>query len=492
MKTCRIFAVLAFVLLAFVPNSRAQAPQDQGTPAASGAAASKPKDNSAASSATDASASPSAIAPITPQAEPDTHSLSGAEMFGLGLGSLQHTHNILDLGLSLNESGGNTGVVNGTGQSTPSSLTMVSETLNLNHIWSHYQLTAFDYGGDSLTYPAPSGQQQNWFQDASIEQTMSFKRLVFRLYDNFIASSGSSFGGQGMGGPGLMGQSSPQVALGTVISGFNPAQTILTGNVLQLNNSALAEADYSISRSSSFTFSGSYNFLHFLSAGYIDNHAWNAQAGYNHSISPKNSIAFTAAYSRFSFVGTGQQIENETFSAVFGRQITNRMAFQISGGPTLLRVYNFVPPSGPRWTWSLNTALKYQWHRAGYSLSYSHGTTPGSGVLLGAESDTLTVSVFGKLAKFWTLNVNAGDGYNTGVSSFLSSGSSASGNFNTWYAGVSLDHQMGRYLDFGLNYGLQNQSENVTTCPVVNCPNIGLTQIGGISLTWHPRPLVID
>ena len=169
------------------------------------------------------------------------------------------------------------------------------------------------------------------------------------------------------------------------------------------------------------------------------------------------------------------------------------MAFQISGGPTLLRVYNFVPPSGPRWTWSLNTALKYQWHRAGYSLSYSHGTTPGSGVLLGAGScNTLTVSVFGKLAKFWTLNVNAGDGYNTGVSSFLSSGSSASSNFNTWYAGVSLDHQMGRHLDFGLNYGLQNQSENVTTCPVVNCPNIGLTQIGGISLTWHPRPLVID
>jgi hypothetical protein len=365
---------------------------------------------------------------------------------------------------------------------------MFSGTLNFNHIWSHYQLTGFYYGGDSFAFPSPNGQGQNWFQDVGIEQTMNWRRLVLHIYDDFTASPEASFGGQGLGGPGLLGQSIPQVPLGTIGSSFNPTQSILTGPAMRLDNTVLAQADYLISRRSTITFSASYDFLHFLTPGYIDDHSWNMQAGYDHSISPANSIGFTAGYSRFSYVGTGQVIENDTFSALFGRRITSRMAFQISGGPLLLRQYNFIPPTSPRWTWSLNAALRYEWRRAGYSLSYVHNTTPGSGVLFGAQADTFTASAHRSFTRFWTLTVNAADAYNKGL---VSSGSAAS-NFNNWYGGVNLDHQVGRHVYIGLNYGIQKQNTNANSCPVISCGGTSLMQIGGVSFTWHTQPIVLD
>lgn len=421
-----------------------------------------------------------------PVAEPDNHALSGAELFGLG--SLQHARNVFDLGLSVNESGGNTGIISSNAPSGLGSQTLFSATMNLNHTWSHYQLTGFYNGGDSLVYPSTNGQGQNWFQDVGIEQTMSWRRWVVRLHDDFLASPEASFGGQGVGGPGLLGLSSPLVALGTISSGFNPDQTILTGPSMRLDNTALAEVDYSISRRSTLTVSGSYGLLHFLSTGFIDNHVWNGQVGFSHSLSPANSIALTAGYSRVSYVGTGQIMENEVFNVGFGRKITSRMALQLSSGPTRVSVYNFVPPTNPRWTWDLSASLKYEWRRAGASVSYVHSTTPGSGVLLGAQSDSFTMSAYRKLSRFWTFTVDGGDAYNTGL---FSSGS-AGGNFNTYYAGANLDHQMGRHFVLGFNYGLQKQDANSISCPVTSCGGTNLLQIGGVTLSWHPQAIVLE
>ena len=72
---------------------------------------------------------------------------------------------------------------------------------------------------------------------------------------------------------------------------FLPAETINTGEVMRYRNSILGQAEYSFSRRSAFTFSGSYGLLDFTGAGYFNSTMFDAQAGYDYLLDPSNSIA---------------------------------------------------------------------------------------------------------------------------------------------------------------------------------------------------------
>jgi len=89
-----------------------------------------------------------------------------------------------------------------------------------------------------------------------------YRMAAWRLHlrDNFAASPGAAFTGSGMGGPGLIGQfsSTPANSLNTLGQRFQPSETIPTGQAMRYMNAVLGEAEYSFSRRSAFTFSGSY------------------------------------------------------------------------------------------------------------------------------------------------------------------------------------------------------------------------------------------
>ena len=86
---------------------------------------------------------------------------------------------------------------------------------------------------------------------------------------------------------------------------------------------------------------------------------------------------------RFNFA---EAVDSHTVSASFGRKITGKLAFQVSGGPQILeilivnwfrRFVEFRPCPG------LGTmSVTYgPWPRGvSYSASYAHGLTGGSGV----------------------------------------------------------------------------------------------------------------
>ena len=73
---------------------------------------------------------------------------------------------------------------------------------------------------------------------------------------------------------------------------------------MRYRNSVLGQAEYSFSRRSAFTFSGSYGLLHFPNAGYVSSHMLNAQAGYDYLLDPRNSIAILASYGKIDYTGT--------------------------------------------------------------------------------------------------------------------------------------------------------------------------------------------
>ena len=413
------------------------------------------------------------------QVEPDTNTLSGAELFGLG--SLEHSRNIFDP--SLYFSGlGQTGVAGSAGQTSVQPTALFGGSLNFNRIWSRYQFSAIYSGGDSISGGTQTGGA---FHDLSVTQEIEWERWRLRLRDDFVASPGASFTGSGMGGPGLLGQFSSALpgGLPAVAQGIAPSETIQSGQAMRYEDMILGEVEYSFSRRSAFTFSGSYGLLHFPDAGYIDSHNINGRVGYDFQLDPRNSIAVLASYSKIDYAGTTNSTVNYLASLAYGRKIAGRLSFQATGGPSEIRSTGTGNGNFQSLTWAINSALRYELRRTGYSLSYSHGLTGGSGVLFGANSDTMSASVHRQFTRFWAGSANGGYAFNkslapTGVATF---------HFTNWFIGGSIGRQLGRHAHLGLNYGLQQQN-SPAVCPVANCGSTGLQQTFGMTVNWHLRP----
>ncbi len=136
------------------------------------------------------------------QVEPDTSTLSGAEVFSVG--SLQHSRNVFDPSItisSLGESGG-LGTL-APAQKGLRSNSMLGGALDFNRIWSRYHLAASYNGGENIY----SGYLPNSsFHNGSVAQDVEWQRWHLRLRDDFTAAPGATFTGGGMGGPGLLGE----------------------------------------------------------------------------------------------------------------------------------------------------------------------------------------------------------------------------------------------------------------------------------------------
>src|ERR1700681_258050 len=85
------------------------------------------------------------------QVEPDTNTLSGAEVFGVG--SLQHSRNVFDPSITIS-SLGQTGTIGIVGQTGLHATNILGGSLNFNRTWSRYRLTASYNGGETI-YQGP-------------------------------------------------------------------------------------------------------------------------------------------------------------------------------------------------------------------------------------------------------------------------------------------------------------------------------------------------
>jgi hypothetical protein len=415
------------------------------------------------------------------QVTPDTNTLAGAQLFGVG--SLTHARNIFDPSFSFSELGGT--FPSTPGQTTPtgtlSSTTMVSGSLNFNRTWSRYHLTTIYNGGETFNRGYQNYNTQ--FHDLNVTQEVEWAKWHLLLRDDFVASAGAAFTGTGMGGPGLIAQTSKvlESSLNGIGQGFVPSETIQTANAMRYRNAALGQLEYSLNRRSAFTFSGSYGLLQFTDAAYISSHMLNAQAGYDYLLNPANSIAVLASYGKIDYTGTANTVTNYVAELAYGRKITGRLAFQVAAGPEQIRFINGM--SGQVWYGSVNSALTYQGRRAGYSLSFMRGLSSGSGIFLGAKSNTLVVAAHDRITRFWTGSVNSGYAINDS----LAPAGSPTVRFENWFVGGNLGRQLGSHFQMNFSYGVQRQ-HGPAVCPIVGgCGVNGFQQTFGITVNGHLR-----
>jgi len=412
------------------------------------------------------------------QATPDTHTLSGGEL--LSVGSLEQSRTVFNPSFYVSETG-QTGTATAGGSSGLTSLTLLGGALNVDRTWSNSHLVT-TYSGGATIQPG-TGFGNDSFHDFAISEEITWDRWRLRLRDDLLFSPGASFGGSGMGGPGLLGQfASANSSLSEIGSTFVLGQTIYTGRVNRLRNTALAGAEYAFSRRAVMTFTGSYGVLHFLDPGFIDSQNITGQVGFDYQLDPRNSVALIGGFGRTDYRGSPFVTDNYLTQFAYGRKITGRLAFQIAAGPTLIRLRNTGVGNVQQWVLGLNSALSYEQRRGGYSFSYTHGFSGGSGVFLGGTAHVVGANMHRRLTRFWTANLNTGYAWNTtldgsGTTPFV---------IQAWYGGANLGHQLGRHMYVAFNYGAQRQS-GAAACPLLSCGGSGLQQNFGVMLRWHLR-----
>lgn len=414
-------------------------------------------------------------API--QAQPDTHSLSGAELFSVG--SLGKSHTIFDPSLSFTDTATN---VLGGSPSVVSNV-LLGGALNVDHAWGFSHFTASYNGGDNLFIPRTLPSVS--YHQLSIEQSVSWARLTLRIRDDLRISPYAFFGGEGMGGPGMLGALSSGVSSQTAISStLEPGETtIQTGLATRILDTVLGEVDYSLSRQTSISLSGAYGLLHFDSPGFIDSRTVNTQAGINYLLDAKNSIALIGGYGRTDFGGPENYADDYLGEFAYGRKVTGKIGLQLAGGVEQIQTRVVGSPNFQYLTWTTTDALTYSRRRTGYTFYYSNNLSNGSGVLIGALSQTLSGTVSQNLSRWTTISANGGYAYNRSIPT-PSAPSALS--FSSWYVGARYDRRLGSRVGLDFHYGMQHQTIPAS-CPVFVCGLSGYIHTLGTTMQWHLR-----
>jgi hypothetical protein len=414
------------------------------------------------------------------QVAPDTNTLAGAQL--LGVGSLRQAHNVFDPSISVSLLG-QTGVQQTVGQSSVIFTKIFGGSLAFSRVGSTSRFSANYSGGDTLSQPPQlSGQ----FHNISIAEQITLARWRFSLMDLFVLAPGAAFTGQGMGGPGLVDQfiETNQNSLSMLAQGFAPSQTIQTGPANRYVNTALGEASYSFTRRSAVTVVGSYGVLHFFDSGYVNSHMTTVQGGYDYLLDTKNSIAVIGSYANVAYTGTPTSTTDYKAQFAYGRKITGKLAFQASAGPEEIRAAGTLNGSFHIITGTANTSLKYEQRRSGTGVIFTRGLSNGSGVFFGAISDVFSGYAHHDFTRSLSAFISAGYAFNKA----LAPAGIPSISFNDWFFGASLNRRLGRYGSVALNYGVQDQSIPVA-CPVASCGTPGTGQTFGVSFNWHLRPI---
>ena len=119
-------------------------------------------------------------------------------------------------------------------------------------------------------------------------------------------------------------------------------------------------------------------------------------------------------------------------------------------------------------------------------MSYFHGVNGGSGVLAGAEGDSVT----GTASRALSRSLNGGLQFGYSRNSGLTTASTPSNQtYSYWFGGGNLSHPWGRRLNLFVNYELEYQNSNSSFCVGPECGDSFVRHLISIGLGWRDHPL---
>jgi len=348
-------------------------------------------------------------------------------------------------------------------------------------------ITSINYSGGG--YVSTNGSIGNGnYQNLSFLQELRSARWNLTLVDAFAYLPQSQFGfggGTNIGQPGIGGTlsvSSPGITTG-------PNQDIFSANGPRYMNNAAVQATYTLSGKDSFTFTGSYGLLNFADSGNLSNTTITGGVGYNRRLSKADTVGVFYNFSAFHFSDDPQAFGSHSVGLAYGRKLTGRLAIQLSGGA---QINDFrIPASGSN-SRSLvagfgSANLTYGIPNGNLTLSYSHGSSNGSGVLVGSEMDQVYLSAGHKIGRVWNGFASFGYSRNTPLGNFANFNNAT---YNDWFLGAGVGRPFGRSVTFALAYTANFERANQPGCAGSQCID-STQQMITLSFQWHARPFVL-
>ncbi len=410
--------------------------------------------------------------PVKNAPKPDTRPLGGAETFSLG--DLMEGRKYFRFNVNVSQRAETTGNADYSGMSSLNGTFELRRSLPTSDLVAEYRGGGFLHTDDSALNSS--------FHFLSVRQAWQKGRWNFLLGDqlNYAPDSPYSLTMAGhflniafnVGG---QSQISPI---------FIPGQHIITGRTTRFGNSAIGQVQYRLGPRTSVFATGGYGFLNFSDPAFTDFTQKNAILGFERQISAADSLGVNYGFGRFVFSQGSGRINNHTVRLAYGRRITSRMAMELAGGPQI-SLFN-DPILGPtqRLYWTASGSLVYTLGRSRFGVSYRRELNGGSGVLAGAQGDSVTGSWNRRLTSRWDMDLNLGYSRNKGLRGFTTSALRPT--FDTEYGSIRMNRKLAsdRSLYFGYYATHQTSAGAQGGFPLRHAVEVGFS--------WNPRPHRID
>jgi len=413
------------------------------------------------------------------QLQPDTAPLTGLLAPSLGTPVLEHSFVLIGAQV------GSTIESEGLGSSGWYANNYFLGNLSLVKNWRQ-ALTSINYSGGGYV-STESSQGNGTYQNFSFFQDFRSARWDFSLVDVFAYLPQSQFG---FGGGTNLGQPGTGGSLGVPAPGIGsgPSQDIFSAVGTRYMNTAVAQANYSLTARDSLTFSGSDGILRFSDSDNLNNDTISASMGYNRQLTKADTIGLFYSFGAFHFSGNPQAYGSHSIGMAYGRKITGRLALQISGGPQI-NTYRIPVDGSTSVVTAFGTAnLTYGLQNGNITLTYRHGLSNGSGVLVGSQMDQVNLGTSHRLGRVWTGFANFGYSRNSPLGNLTSSNNST---YNDWFLGAGLSRPFGRDILFAFAYTAEIERSNQPGCTGTSCNTDFTQQMITLSLQWHTRPFIL-
>jgi hypothetical protein len=419
--------------------------------------------------------------------QPDSLPVSGMQNMTLGRPPVRHSYVVPGIQYGNSYSSANAGATSTGTKQAWNSTSFVTGNISLLQEWSSSTLSMNYSGGGSFSTEKAQGSGQ--YQQLAATYEIDGKRWRTLLIDQFSLLPQSSFGFGGTTGlstPGVGGSlSAPQAGLQ---SNFLPNQSIFTGTGSRYSNSGAIQFSYQLSARGAITVGGTHGIMRFASSGGVGSDSDMLNAGYDYTLSKRNTIGVSYGFSAYRFPGSPgspQAIGDHIAHVVYGRRITGRMALRVGGGPEITTFRVSTGGLGQRISGSGTASLTYALAHSDIIVDYIHQVSSGGGLFSGANTDQVNVSFAKQLSRAWSGHMNAGYAKNRQLS-----GATPSTNSDSWFTGAGLSRPFTRSTSFSFGYQSQIQSSSGTACNL-NCAATYTSHQIIMSLQWHTLPFVL-
>lgn len=353
------------------------------------------------------------------------------------------------------------------------------------------------YAGGTEFYSGLSnlGMTNSRSSFATFHQVSVGGSVDWRRWHMFVGDEGSYLPESPLGFTGFEGLTSFNDGLGgeflwrggTYNRLLQPDQSILGAYGRRISNTSIGQLQYDATARTTFTLTGAYGLLTFLDPGYLDGTYVSALGGVTHALGSRNYIGGTYLHSRIYFHAPHQDISHQGVIVSYGHRILGKLALEASVGYMLNQFA--VSPGGSSSQRIVTTynSLTYYWRRTNVKTYFSHWITGGSGILRGAETDSLGVRVGRQLSRSTHLDVHFGHYIDQSFTAAVPGAARAKS--KAWKGGVQLSRELGRHVSVYIQYNIQRQVTNSSLCVASRCGLTFLRQIGGVGLNWHTRPI---